>query len=298
MSFNARTPPTAQELAAASKLSVYNAEGNEVRLGSLLDNVDSEGREKAAIVIFIRFVTHSCLLSLPRPLADARTIPPLPMLMSLSPLSYAPVLFQHLPGTSSAACASTCPTPALSVPSLTDFAPDDAPNSTWLALLPSPSCFTAYPYRCQVGTLLLLIAIEGGADPFFSLFTSSFPTFPLAAPLFCLPSLQEYLAYLTSHLPLALLEERHIKLSVIGCGAPSLIAPYRENLGTHFDIYADPTKKSYEALGMTLRTLDMGKETPEYQKTGFLGNIFGSIAVRSASFPLPCVVRNDAVEGE
>lgn len=48
-------------------------------------------------------------------------------------------------------------------------------------------------------------------------------------------------------------------------------------MGTPFEIYADPTKETYVALGMTLRTLDMGNKQPEYQKSGIIGNIFNSI---------------------
>jgi len=79
-----------------------------------------------------------------------------------------------------------------------------------------------------------------------------------------------------------------------------LIKPYRESLGTPFEIYSDPTKDTYVsshcplqlslprligmtrmikvALGMTLRTLDMGQHNPEYQKNGMISNIFSSIA--------------------
>ncbi|GAA5890266.1 hypothetical protein JCM16303_002881 [Sporobolomyces ruberrimus] len=75
----------------------------------------------------------------------------------------------------------------------------------------------------------------------------------------------------------AVLQQNNLKLSIVGCGDWELIKPYRENLGTPFEIYADPTKETYVALGMTLRTLDMGNKQPEYQKSGIIGNIFNSI---------------------
>ncbi|GAA5966082.1 hypothetical protein JCM21900_006439 [Sporobolomyces salmonicolor] len=88
---------------------------------------------------------------------------------------------------------------------------------------------------------------------------------------------QDYISYLSSKLSPAALEQQNVKLSVIGCGDWELIQPYKELLGVPWEFYADPGKKSYEALGMTLRTLDMGKEAPEYMKKGMLGNIFSSI---------------------
>ncbi|GAA5829740.1 hypothetical protein JCM3766R1_001285 [Sporobolomyces carnicolor] len=91
--------------------------------------------------------------------------------------------------------------------------------------------------------------------------------------IFC----QDFLSYLTSKITPEVLAQHNLKLSIVGCGDWELIKPYRENLATPFDIYADPTKETYVALGMTLRTLDMGGKTPEYQKSGMIGNIFGSI---------------------
>ncbi|GAA6059253.1 hypothetical protein JCM10212_006646 [Sporobolomyces blumeae] len=88
---------------------------------------------------------------------------------------------------------------------------------------------------------------------------------------------KDFISYLTSKISQEDLAQHRLKLSVIGCGDWELIKPYVQNLGSPFDFYADPTKKTYEALGMTLRTLDMGSKNPEYQKTGVLGNIFASI---------------------
>ncbi|GAA5944924.1 peroxiredoxin-like family protein [Sporobolomyces koalae] len=88
---------------------------------------------------------------------------------------------------------------------------------------------------------------------------------------------QDFISYLTSKITPAVLQEHNLKLSIIGCGDWELIKPYRENLGTPFEIYSDPTKETYVALGMTLRTLDMGSHQPEYQSSGIIGNIFSSI---------------------
>ena len=90
----------------------------------------------------------------------------------------------------------------------------------------------------------------------------------------------DYLSFLSAHLPPSLLAEHSTKLVVIGCGSPSFITPYRTRLEFPFDVYADPDKKLYHAMGMTRRTLEMGDKAPEYLKSGMLGNVFGSIMVR------------------
>ncbi|GAA5824261.1 hypothetical protein JCM11251_001585 [Rhodosporidiobolus azoricus] len=90
-------------------------------------------------------------------------------------------------------------------------------------------------------------------------------------------AVQDYVSYLTSTLPPTLLVQHNVTLSIVGCGDWKLAAPYRQTLGTPFQVYADPTKKSYEKLGMTLRTLDMGSTKPEYQREGMFMNALTSI---------------------
>lgn len=53
-------------------------------------------------------------------------------------------------------------------------------------------------------------------------------------------------------------------IAIIGHGSPSLIPMYASETACPFPIYADPTKKLYDALGM-MRTLNLG-ERPEYQR--------------------------------
>ncbi|KAI5475058.1 hypothetical protein MNV49_002050 [Pseudohyphozyma bogoriensis] len=89
---------------------------------------------------------------------------------------------------------------------------------------------------------------------------------------------QDYITYLNSKVTPAMLEEAGVKLVIIGCGNPSLIKPYRELLQTPFAIYADPSKKTYVELGMTLRTLAQGEGDPEYIKRSGFSNFTTSIA--------------------
>ncbi|PMD15518.1 hypothetical protein NA56DRAFT_634331 [Hyaloscypha hepaticicola] len=77
---------------------------------------------------------------------------------------------------------------------------------------------------------------------------------------------QEYIRTLTSSItPESLLRlPTPTFICIIGHGAPSLIPMYASSTGCPFPIYADPTKKLYNALGM-LRTLNLGSR-PEYQR--------------------------------
>lgn len=54
------------------------------------------------------------------------------------------------------------------------------------------------------------------------------------------------------------------QIIVIGCGSPEMIKFYKETTGTPFPVFADPSRRLYKALGMSL-TLNIGKR-PEYMK--------------------------------
>lgn len=56
---------------------------------------------------------------------------------------------------------------------------------------------------------------------------------------------QDFISYLTSKITPAVLQQHNLKLSIVGCGDWELIKPYRDSLGTPFEIYSDPTKDSY-----------------------------------------------------
>lgn len=52
---------------------------------------------------------------------------------------------------------------------------------------------------------------------------------------------------------------------VIGCGSPALINHYKEQTGCPFPIFADPTRKLYRVLGMSMN-LNIGMRRPGYMK--------------------------------
>ena len=79
---------------------------------------------------------------------------------------------------------------------------------------------------------------------------------------------QEYLKTLSSSITPEALQTLSIptRLVIVGCGEPHLISWYAKETACPFPIYADPTKKLYDLLGMT-RTLSLGNKTPEYVKS-------------------------------
>ncbi|KAF1359624.1 hypothetical protein EJ07DRAFT_118945 [Lizonia empirigonia] len=88
---------------------------------------------------------------------------------------------------------------------------------------------------------------------------------------------QEYLRTLSSSItPEDLLAlPTPTSITVIGCGRPELIPMYTEATGCTFPIYAEPTRKIYDHLGMT-RTYDLGTK-PAYMQTNVLINSVQSI---------------------
>lgn len=80
---------------------------------------------------------------------------------------------------------------------------------------------------------------------------------------------QEYLRTLSSSItPESLLKnpaEPDTSITVIGCGSPDLIDNYVETTGCQFNIYAEPTRKLYDILGMG-QTWELGKK-PDYMKS-------------------------------
>ncbi|CAO2652076.1 Nn.00g003590.m01.CDS01 [Neocucurbitaria sp. VM-36] len=127
---------------------------------------------------------------------------------------------------------------------------------------------------------LLVLDAKGQSIPFKELYNA-----PHVAPrqliifirhFFC-GNCQEYLRTLSSSIKpddlLALPTPTFI--TVIGCGRPELIPMYTETTSCPFPIYADPTRKLYDYLGMT-RTFDLGTK-PDYMHTNVLINSVQSI---------------------
>ncbi|KAL8305146.1 hypothetical protein RB597_003944 [Gaeumannomyces tritici] len=89
---------------------------------------------------------------------------------------------------------------------------------------------------------------------------------------------QEYLRTLSASItPEALLQlPISTFIAVVGCGDPGLIDMYVRETGCPFPVYADPTRRLYDELGM-VRTLAMGQR-PAYMRKSMLLSALSSVA--------------------
>ncbi|RMZ70358.1 TSA antioxidant enzyme-domain-containing [Pyrenophora seminiperda CCB06] len=130
-----------------------------------------------------------------------------------------------------------------------------------------------------VGDLLILDA-QGKSTPFKDIYqaphVASRQLIIFIRHFFC-GNCQEYIRTLASSIkPDDLLKlPTPTSITVIGCGRPDLIPMYIETTGCPFPIYAEPTRKLYDHLGMT-RTLTLGSK-PQYMQTHVLINSVQSI---------------------
>ncbi|KAK0452834.1 AhpC/TSA antioxidant enzyme-domain-containing protein [Desarmillaria tabescens] len=91
-------------------------------------------------------------------------------------------------------------------------------------------------------------------------------------------SCKQYVEELAS-VPQESLDKANARIIVIGCGHPDAIKFYKESAKFPGQIYADPTRKLYHALGMDIENLAMtptGKERRSYLKVGAFYNAVSS----------------------
>lgn len=149
-------------------------------------------------------------------------------------------------------------------PSTTNNTDDSSGSLPADNTLPSPSLLASISNH-------IVLDRTGKSHPFSSLYTGSHvPRRVLVIfvrHFFC-GNCQEYLRSLSA----AITPESLLRLpistfiAVIGCGDPGLIDMYAEATGCPYPIYADPTRKLYDELGM-VKTLALGTR-PAYMKKG------------------------------
>ena len=88
---------------------------------------------------------------------------------------------------------------------------------------------------------------------------------------------QEYIRHLSEEISPSSLPPR-TSIVIVGCGAPSLIPFYIKETSTRFPIYADPSTRLYEVLGMA-KTYNLGPKNPDYIRRSIFGGIFQSIGM-------------------
>lgn len=93
----------------------------------------------------------------------------------------------------------------------------------------------------------------------------------------CVQNCQEYLRSLSASITAESLLQLPIPtfIAVVGCGDPALIDMYASETACPFPIYADPTRKLYQELGM-VKTLALGTR-PAYMNKSILKSSLDSI---------------------
>lgn len=97
----------------------------------------------------------------------------------------------------------------------------------------------------------------------------------VAANPFAWQNCQEYLRTLCASITPSSLPPS-TSIVVIGCGSPTLIPMYIEQTACPYPIYADPTRRLYNILGMTM-TLSLGKKGPDYIQHTLVAGMVKSI---------------------
>ncbi|KAI9753057.1 MAG: hypothetical protein M4579_005356 [Chaenotheca gracillima] len=126
----------------------------------------------------------------------------------------------------------------------------------------------------------LVLAADGSSRPFKSLYSGegvAKRVMVIFVRHFLCGNCQEYLRTLTRAVTPDSLLSLPVPtfITIIGCGRPELIPMYIEATGCPFPIYADPSRKLYDSLGMT-RTLTLGPK-PEYMRISLLTAMVTSV---------------------
>ncbi|KAF8887384.1 AhpC/TSA antioxidant enzyme-domain-containing protein [Infundibulicybe gibba] len=122
---------------------------------------------------------------------------------------------------------------------------------------------------------LEILNLKGEPIKFGSLFEKDKVIIVFVRHFFC----GSYVQQLVS-VPRSALEEAGTKIIVIGCGEWNPIQTYAETTGFRGEIYADPSRKLYKALGMDIENLDgtpAGQEKRSYRTTSTFVNAMQSI---------------------
>ncbi|KDQ24732.1 hypothetical protein PLEOSDRAFT_1113921 [Pleurotus ostreatus PC15] len=139
---------------------------------------------------------------------------------------------------------------------------------------------------------LSVVAQSGVRIPFSSIFAAQ-RTIVIFIRHFWCPNCQDYISQLNRSVDPDLLAISGMRLVIIGNGAPSMIAKYKQmlNISNSFEVFSDPSSKVYDALRMgvvekgTKRERRRGEPT-EYAKRGAVGG-FAAVVFRALKVGLP-----------
>ncbi|KIM84207.1 hypothetical protein PILCRDRAFT_68330 [Piloderma croceum F 1598] len=143
---------------------------------------------------------------------------------------------------------------------------------------------------------LLVIAESGVRVSFGDLFLARKTVVIFIRHFWC-PNCQDYMSSISNTVSPAALKQAGIKLVIISNGSHNIIQSYRKIFHTPFAVYTDPTHRVYNALGMTLRTLDTGPESRKgaYAKHGVAQGI-AMVLLNAIKSKMPLLGKGGDVE--
>ncbi|KAK7035298.1 hypothetical protein VNI00_012065 [Paramarasmius palmivorus] len=102
---------------------------------------------------------------------------------------------------------------------------------------------------------------------------------------FLCPLCQDYMFSISRNISADMLKDEGIQLVIIGNGCYELIKYYRKIFRSPFAIYTDPGREVYNAMGMTLETLEKGPRS-SYIRHGAVGG-FGMVLANAVKVNMP-----------
>ncbi|KAF7321729.1 Peptidase A1 domain-containing protein [Mycena kentingensis (nom. inval.)] len=131
---------------------------------------------------------------------------------------------------------------------------------------------------------LAVISETGVRVPFGALFRDQKTIVCFIRHFWC-PLCQDYMFSISRNVSPEVLAAHGVDLVIVSNGSHEMIRAYRKIFKTPFAVYTDPTHRVYNALGMTLQTLEKGHKG-SYVKHGTLSGI-GMVVKNAAKVGMP-----------
>ncbi|KAL1736083.1 hypothetical protein EV714DRAFT_242416 [Schizophyllum commune] len=127
------------------------------------------------------------------------------------------------------------------------------------------------PEQLERAARLPVISEAGSEVPFYDLWKGQKTIVVFIRHFWC-PMCQDYMFSISRSVSAKALRQAGVELVVISNGSFKMIPSYRKIFRTPFALYTDPTHAVYNALGMTIQSLEKGPR-PSYIKHGMAGGI-------------------------
>ncbi|KAJ7163595.1 AhpC/TSA antioxidant enzyme-domain-containing protein, partial [Mycena crocata] len=138
--------------------------------------------------------------------------------------------------------------------------------------------------QLEEAAALQVISESGVRVPFGSLFREQKTIVCFIRHFWC-PLCQDYMFSISRNVSPEVLRSAETDLVIISNGSYEMIKSYRRIFRSPFALYTDPTHKVYNALGMTLQTLDRGPKG-NYVRHGMVGGI-GMVVANAVKVGMP-----------